>query len=49
MLWDSMNSGRQSVIPLLMGKNIFRDAPAIDVYTAANTGDYDVIYNILNR
>jgi hypothetical protein len=32
-----------------MDKNAFRGAPVIDVYTAANTGDYDVIYYVLNR
>jgi hypothetical protein len=32
-----------------MDKNAFSGAAAIDVYTAANTGDYDVIYDVLNR
>jgi hypothetical protein len=49
MLWDSVNCERQSSVPMLMDKNAFRGAPIIDIYTAASTGDYDVIHDALNR
>ncbi|XP_021929100.1 ankyrin repeat and SAM domain-containing protein 3-like isoform X2 [Zootermopsis nevadensis] len=46
-LW-AVNCARQPVISMFMDKNAFRGAPFIDVYTAASTGDYDVIYHVLN-
>jgi hypothetical protein len=49
ILWDSLNCERQSFVPIFMDKNAFRGAPLIDIYTAANTGDYDVIHDALNR
>jgi hypothetical protein len=49
ILWEMMNCESQPFVPMLMDKNVFRGAPAIDIYTAANIGDYDVIYHALNR
>jgi hypothetical protein len=49
MLWDSVNCERQSSVPVFMDNNAFRDAPVIDIYTAASMGDYDVIHDALNR
>jgi hypothetical protein len=48
-LWETVNCERQLFVPTPMDKNVFRGAPAIDIYTAANIGDYDVIYHVLNR
>jgi hypothetical protein len=48
VLWETVNCERQLFAPMPMDKNVFRGAPAIDIYTAANIGDCDVIYHVLN-
>jgi hypothetical protein len=49
ILWDSVNCARPPFYPILAEKNAFISTPAMDIYTAANIGDYDVIYHVMNR
>ncbi|PNF37306.1 hypothetical protein B7P43_G00445 [Cryptotermes secundus] len=47
-LWETVKCERQLFVQMPVDKNVFTGAPAIDIYTAANIGDYDVIYHALN-
>jgi hypothetical protein len=49
VLRETVNCEWQLFAPMPMDKNVFRGARAMDIYTAANIGDYDVIYHVLNR